>query len=93
MQSDQGFIGFCAPLFRSKVFLCRKVVDKSLLVLKQVPLDELQKDDRRAALNEVTVLSRWVLVEVMYMCPLVSHFKVDLGPAGCAASVAQLVIS
>ncbi len=47
-------------LFDRKVFLCRKVVDGSLLVLKQVPLDELKREDRKAALNEVTVLARLV---------------------------------
>ena len=41
----------------SKVFLCRRKVDHSLVVIKQIPVDELQREERKAALNEVEVLS------------------------------------
>ena len=40
----------------SKVFLCRRKVDRSLIVIKQIPVDELQQVERKAALNEVEVL-------------------------------------
>ena len=33
-------------------------MDHSLIVIKQIPVDELQKEERKAALNEVDVLSR-----------------------------------
>jgi serine/threonine protein kinase len=41
-----------------KVFLCRgKVKKQQLIVIKQIPLDELQNIERKAARNEVEVLS------------------------------------
>ena len=40
----------------SKVFLCRRRTDKSLIVIKQIPVDELQSEERKAAKNEVNVL-------------------------------------
>lgn len=42
-------------LFR-KVFLCRgKVKKQQLVVIKQIPLDELQNVERKAARNEVNL--------------------------------------
>ena len=32
-------------------------MDKSHIVIKQIPVDELQKEERKAAMNEVDVLS------------------------------------
>ena len=39
---------------RSKVFLCRgRVKKQQLVVIKQIPLDELKNVERKAARNEV----------------------------------------
>ena len=43
---------------RSKVFLCKRKVDNSLIVIKQITVDELQKEDRKAAMNEIDILER-----------------------------------
>ena len=42
----------------SKVFLCKRKVDNSLIVIKQITVDELQKEDRKAAMNEIDILER-----------------------------------
>ena len=41
----------------SKVFLVRRLTDSRQVVIKQIPVDDLGKDERFAALNEVKVLS------------------------------------
>ena len=43
-------------LFYRKVYLVRKKSDNSLLVIKQIPIQEMHKEERQAALNEVDVL-------------------------------------
>ena len=40
----------------SKVYLVRQIKDDSLLVVKQIPIQEMPKEERQAALNEVDVL-------------------------------------
>ena len=40
----------------SKVHLVRQIEDDSLLVVKQIPIQEMPKEERQAALNEVDVL-------------------------------------
>lgn len=40
-----------------KVFLVRRLTDSRHVVIKQIPVDDLDKDERFAALNEVKVLS------------------------------------
>lgn len=42
----------------SKVFLCRHRADRSLLVIKQIPVEEMKIEERKSAANEVDVLSR-----------------------------------
>jgi len=39
------------------VYLCRRLVDKKLVIIKQIPVEQMTKDERQAALNEVKVLS------------------------------------
>ena len=39
-----------------KVYLVRKKSDNSLVVIKQIPIQEMQTEERQAALNEVDVL-------------------------------------
>ena len=64
--------GYVIPLFwcalvrvdslslSSKVFLCRgKVKKQQLVVIKQIPLDELQNVERKAARNEVNFRTRF----------------------------------
>ena len=51
----------CPPLpllllSSSKVHLVRQIKDDSLLVVKQIPIQEMPKEERQAALNEVDVL-------------------------------------
>ena len=43
-------------LSSSKVHLVRQIKDDSLLVVKQIPIQEMPKEERQAALNEVDVL-------------------------------------
>jgi len=40
----------------SKVFLVRRKQDKFLLVIKEIPLDEMSTEERKSAQNEVDVL-------------------------------------
>lgn len=39
------------------VYLCRRLIDKKLVIIKQIPVEQMTKDERQAALNEVKVLS------------------------------------
>ncbi|XP_014773599.1 serine/threonine-protein kinase Nek8 isoform X1 [Octopus bimaculoides] len=39
------------------VYLCRRLSDKKLLIIKQIPVEQMTKDERQTALNEVKVLS------------------------------------
>lgn len=39
------------------VFLCQRLADKKLVIIKQIPLEQLTTEERQAALNEVKVLS------------------------------------
>ncbi|XP_072173029.1 serine/threonine-protein kinase Nek8-like [Diadema setosum] len=39
------------------VYLCRRLHDKKLIIIKQIPVEQMTKDERQAALNEVKVLS------------------------------------
>ncbi|ESO08767.1 hypothetical protein HELRODRAFT_129966, partial [Helobdella robusta] len=39
------------------VYLCRRLADKKLVIIKQIPVEQMTKDQRLAALNEVIVLS------------------------------------
>jgi NIMA (never in mitosis gene a)-related kinase len=41
------------------VYLCRRRVDNYLVIIKQIPVEEMTKEERQSALNEVTVLSRF----------------------------------
>lgn len=41
----------------STVHLCRKLADKKLIIIKQIPVEQMTKEERQAALNEVKVLS------------------------------------
>lgn len=41
------------------VYLCRRLVDNYLVIIKQIPVEEMTKEERQSALNEVTVLSRF----------------------------------
>jgi serine/threonine protein kinase len=45
-------------LFRfSIVHLCQRLSDKKLVIIKQIPVEQMTKDERQAALNEVKVLA------------------------------------
>ena len=37
--------------------LCQRLSDKKLLIIKQIPVEQMTKEERLAALNEVKVLS------------------------------------
>ncbi|XP_070562711.1 serine/threonine-protein kinase Nek8-like [Ptychodera flava] len=39
------------------VHLCRKKSDNKLVIIKQIPVEQMNKDERQAAINEVKVLS------------------------------------
>jgi len=39
------------------VHLCRRLSDRKLVIIKQIPMEQMTADERQAALNEVTVLS------------------------------------
>ncbi|EDO46185.1 predicted protein [Nematostella vectensis] len=39
------------------VYLCRRLVDNFLVIIKQIPVEEMTKEERQSALNEVKVLS------------------------------------
>ena len=41
----------------STVFLCRRIADRKLIIIKQIPVEQMTKAERQAALNEVKVLS------------------------------------
>lgn len=47
--------GMCVS-FRT-VHLCCRVSDKKLAIIKQIPVEQMTKEERQAALNEVKVLS------------------------------------
>ena len=44
-------------MFASTVHLCKRLTDKKLVIIKQIPVEQMTKDQRLAALNEVIVLS------------------------------------
>ena len=44
-------------LYFSTVHLCHRLSDKKLVIIKQIPVEQMTKDERLAALNEVKVLS------------------------------------
>lgn len=39
------------------VYLCRRIEDNNLVIIKQIPIEEMTREERQAALNEVKVLS------------------------------------
>ena len=39
------------------VYLCRRISDGSHFIIKQIPVEEMSKEERQAAMNEVKVLS------------------------------------
>lgn len=39
------------------VYLCRRIPDGCLFIIKQIPVEEMSKDERQAAMNEVKVLA------------------------------------
>ncbi|XP_030851438.1 serine/threonine-protein kinase Nek8 [Strongylocentrotus purpuratus] len=39
------------------VYLCRRLHDMKLIIIKQIPVEQMTKDERQSALNEVKVLS------------------------------------
>lgn len=41
----------------STVYLCRRLADQKLVIIKQIPVETMTKEERQAALNEVKVLS------------------------------------
>ena len=46
----------CSDVYRT-VYLCRRLADKKPVIIKQIPVEQMTKDERQAALNEVKVLS------------------------------------
>ena len=51
-----------------KVFLVRRKMDKFLVVIKQIPLDEMVTEERTAAQNEAEVL------KMLYHPNIIHHF-------------------
>lgn len=41
----------------STVHLCQRLADKKMIIIKQIPVEQMTKEERQAALNEVKVLS------------------------------------
>lgn len=41
----------------STVHLCCRLSDRKLVIIKQIPVEQMTKEERQAALNEVKVLS------------------------------------
>ena len=41
----------------STVYLCWRIADRKLLIIKQIPVEQMTKEERQAALNEVKVLA------------------------------------
>lgn len=39
------------------VHLCRRLSDRKLVIIKQIPMEQMTADERQAALNEVKVLA------------------------------------
>ena len=39
------------------VHLCRRLSDRKLVIIKQIPMEQMTADERQAALNEVMVLA------------------------------------
>ena len=39
------------------VHLCRRLNDKKLVIIKEIPVEQMTKDERQTALNEVKVLA------------------------------------
>lgn len=39
------------------MYLCEKYTDKRQVIIKQIPVEQMTKEERQAALNEVKVLS------------------------------------
>lgn len=37
--------------------LCQRLADKKMIIIKQIPVEQMTKEERQAALNEVKVLS------------------------------------
>jgi len=42
---------------RRIVHLCRRLSDRKLVIIKQIPMEQMTADERQAALNEVMVLA------------------------------------
>lgn len=43
--------------FIRTVYLCRRLVDNCLVIIKQIPVEDMTLDERTSAINEVKVLS------------------------------------
>ena len=43
--------------YHRRVFLCRRRADRYPVVIKQIPVDELESEERKSAVNEVNVLA------------------------------------
>ena len=43
--------------FFRTVYLCRRLVDNCLVIIKQIPVEDMTLDERQSAINEVKVLS------------------------------------
>ncbi len=49
---------FCLFSFQFRtVHLCKRLTDKKLVIIKQIPVEAMTTDERQSALNEVKVLS------------------------------------
>ena len=44
-------------MLSSTVYLCRRLSDNKELIIKEIPVEQMTKEERQAALNEVKVLS------------------------------------
>ncbi|XP_013380324.1 serine/threonine-protein kinase Nek8 isoform X2 [Lingula anatina] len=42
---------------KSTVHLCKRISDRKLIIIKEIPVEQMTKDERQSALNEVKVLS------------------------------------
>ena len=51
------FIQHIFYLIYRTVYLSRRLADKKLVIIKQIPVEQMTKEERQTALNEVKVLA------------------------------------
>ncbi len=46
-----------ARLLRRTVYLCRRLSDQKLIIIKQIPVEQMTREERQVAVNEAKVLA------------------------------------